>query len=277
MRNLKVIFSLVLILIISVKCSEEIEPLQIEKPTITLSGSSNQPSNGKTEAGVYDPNGGTFYSGDIMNIKWSFLTCTRCFDWISEDIDIDLYKGNSLILRIASNVPFFDPSNYDWEIPSLTMTGSDFNIRITSTTNSSNWSKSSNFSLITPSTGCFYSHWKLTGIPTSGSSPSNSTVQYRIKEDGLGSYAKANAPVMRFYSGAPINIVYNGITYYSSGYTALDIPINSSTSCNGVNPVINAPLKFQKIGSSTTSVSVLIQSVSSGHYFYHGYHTIFIY
>lgn len=279
MKNFKLIYiALSFFFILFTQCSEDIEPNVEKRPTIILSKDSKNPENGKTEALVNPSYYGTYNSGDIMNIEWDFLLC-GC-DWTSEYINIDLYKGTSRIGRIASAVPFFDFNNpnglgeYDWTVSSMTTTGSNYKIRITNTGNSSEWAESGNFTLATPTSGCYNSYWNLTGAPTNGLISNNTTVQYKIREDGMTNLALANAPVLRISSNQPINVIYNGVTYYTSG--TVDVPITASVNCSGTNPVINAPLKFQKIGGGYVFVSVLLNSVTQGHLFYHGYHSFYV-
>jgi hypothetical protein len=279
MKKGHIILFLVCTLLVTSRCTDENEPLaqQDEKPTLTLSRAIEPGSSGRTNANITSTHYGTYYSGDVMYIEWSYVLC-GC-DWAT-NLNIDLYKGSTYVGRIATDVPFFGtPSgggHYDWTITSVSMTGSDFRIRITSTTNSSNWAESNDFTLVTPGSGCFYSTWNLSGAP-SGYVPNNTTVQYQIQETGLASQVQANSPTMRVISYSPLNVVYSGTTYYCPGGAGVNIPITGTTACSGSNPAISAPLQFKLIGGGTNTAIVTLGSVSAGHFYHHGYHSFYMY
>ena len=74
------------------------------------------------------PNGGeTLYKNSAYTITWS--------DNISEDVLIELYKGGSLDRMISSGTA--SDGSHDWTVPGDVGTGSDYQIKVTSTTNSS--------------------------------------------------------------------------------------------------------------------------------------------
>ncbi len=77
---------------------------------------------------VTAPNiGGTWEPGDTINIGWS--------DNISENVKIDLYKGG--IFQSTINSTTESNGSYSWTIPADLTAGTDYNIKIASTTNSS--------------------------------------------------------------------------------------------------------------------------------------------
>jgi len=264
------------LLLIIISCDDNVE-LQPSNKMVSLGLLSESENNARTEAIVIQPGTGTFYAGQTMVIQWGFLTCL-CNDWISDFIHIELYKGSTFVATIARNVPFFDANNqsyYNWLIPSVPQIGNDFNIRIVNASKVNQIGYSSEFTLTTQAGTCNYSFWSLSGMP-SGYISSGSTVNYNINETGQTILAQANSPTMKVFSYDPINVVYNGLNYYCPGSSGVLIPINGSMNCSGNNPVISAPLKFNKIGSGT-SVIVTLNSVSTNHIFSSGYHSYSVY
>lgn len=263
-------------LIIVTSCNKE-EVVQ-EQPKLKINtGLLKYLSNGRTDAVIVQPNGGAYNTGNTMAITWGLVTCTGCGDWSSQFINLDLFKGGAKILTIASNVPFIDSnaqSRYNWNIQTTVPVGSDYKIRISNSSNSSQFSDSNNFSLVTPSSGCFYSYWTLSGIPSLIFG--TTTVNYSINASAQLSQTYKNSPVMRIISYDPITITYNGTSYYCPGAAGVNIPINSSANCNGSGSSINVPLRFSKTGSNTT-VIVTLNAVSAGHSFANGYHTFYFF
>jgi hypothetical protein len=86
---------------------------------------------------VTSPNGGeTWLTGISESITWN--------DNISENVKIELYKGGSYYSTVTSSTP--SDGTYSWTIPALS--GTDYEIRITSINNSSIWDDSnSNFTI----------------------------------------------------------------------------------------------------------------------------------
>ncbi|WP_420318983.1 matrixin family metalloprotease [Ekhidna sp.] len=122
---------------------------------------------------------------------------------------------------------------------------------------------------VTPDPSCCeYSHWKLTGLP--GSNVSNGdTVKYKIKEvTSNKDYINANTAKIRVTANNwPINVVYEGQSYgvQANQYRDFTIPVNSG--CEE-NPIETVPLTFYRLqmpGYQNLSVTVKLQSVSSGH------------
>ncbi len=71
------------------------------------------------------PNGGqTFNQGQVINVKWNF-------DFVTDDIAIDLYKGETNVSRLASGIAVND-GNEDVTIPSGISYDSDYRIAISS-------------------------------------------------------------------------------------------------------------------------------------------------
>jgi hypothetical protein len=262
--------SVALIVVFALSCSKELEnPQKQQKLKIELGTVTQNLSGGRTDAVILTPSTGTFNAGNTMNITWSFLLCL-CNDWTAQFVNIEIWKGAYRITRIASNISFIDPATpgagkYNWVIPSMVSTGSDFFIRIINTANSTQIADSQTFSLVTPSIGCYFSEWRLLMPPIYNTVPNNTTLQWQIKENGLAQSILTNNPsIVAIVDNSPINIIYNGTTYYCpTGYSI--IPINGTTGCSGINPIINVPLTFQKIGGFA-SVRILLQSVSPGHY-----------
>ncbi|UXE66128.1 MAG: hypothetical protein KA713_16965 [Chryseotalea sp. WA131a] len=270
MKNHSLIKLLAVILIVVVSCNKE-EVRQ--KPRLKIdTGLLKYFGNGRTDAVIVQPNGGTYYTGNTMAITWGLVTCTGCGDWSSQFINIDLY-GGGVGFRIASNVPFIDSnfqSQYNWAIQTTVPAGSNYKIRISNSANSSQFSDSNNFSLVTPNTGCFYSHWTLTGAPSF--IYGKTTVNYSINASAQLLRTYANRPIMKVFSYDPITINYNGTSYYCPGAAGVNIPINSSFNCSGSGSSISAPLTFSKTGSSTTII-ITLNAVSKGHSFSNGYHS----
>ncbi len=91
---------------------------------------------------VESPNGGeNFQRGTSHNIIWN------SFGPVGSDVRIELFKGGGLNLKIASSTD--NDGSYVWPIPSDQAIDSDYQIKITSTTNSSYYDYSNdNFSII---------------------------------------------------------------------------------------------------------------------------------
>jgi Ser-Thr-rich glycosyl-phosphatidyl-inositol-anchored membrane family len=263
--------SVALIVVFALSCSKELEkPQEQQKLKIELGTVAQNLGGGRTDANIITPGTGTFNAGNTMNISWSFILDGS--DWTSSLVNIELLKNPTSIqsvARIARDIPFFDAANsggnqYNWTIPSMASTGNDFFIRITNAANNTQFADSQLFSLVTPSTGCFFSRWSLMPAPIYSTVLNNSTLQWQIKEDALAQSVLANNPSLWVNANAPTNVTYNGITYYCSG--TVIIPINGTTGCSGIDPIINAPLTFQKIGTGFVFIQVALQSVSTGHY-----------
>jgi plastocyanin len=80
------------------------------------------------EVTVITPNGGESYlQGSTQNITWS--------DNIAEDVKIDLYKGGAFLQQIVGSTP--STGSYSWIIAGAQQPGTDYKIRITSTTQGS--------------------------------------------------------------------------------------------------------------------------------------------
>lgn len=77
-----------------------------------------------------------------------YTNSISCTDNISENVKIDLFKNNSLLSNIAYST--FSDGSYDWPIPSGTVAGSDYQIKITSISNSSVYDLSDYFTISTP-------------------------------------------------------------------------------------------------------------------------------
>ena len=88
---------------------------------------------------VTSPNGGeSWTAGTSYNITWT--------DNISENVKIELYKGGTFNSTINSSTA--SDGTYSWTVPTSLTTGSDYKIRITSTTWSSLYDESnSNFTI----------------------------------------------------------------------------------------------------------------------------------
>lgn len=87
---------------------------------------------------------------------------------------------------------------------------------------------------------------------------------------------KATTSITRIASNVPF-ANSSGISQYNwiipaMVSTGVVIPIDSSIGCSGSNPIISAPLTFERISTYSVYVNVYISSVSPGHYFDSGYH-----
>jgi len=91
---------------------------------------------------VDSPDGGeSLQRGTSYNINWS------SFGGVGSDVRIELFKGGVLNLKITSSTE--NDGSYVWSIPSNQTIDSDYQIKITSTTNSSYYDYSNdNFSII---------------------------------------------------------------------------------------------------------------------------------
>ena len=82
------------------------------------------------------PNGGEAWCQELpYDITWT----SAC---ISGNVNIELYKGDSLNSTIASDAP--DSGLYIWTIPATQTLGTDYKVRVTSVTDSSIWDESDN-------------------------------------------------------------------------------------------------------------------------------------
>ena len=78
---------------------------------------------------VTSPNGGEKWArGTIHVIKWSSMGNPGLF------VKIQLYKGGVLKSTISSSTP--NDGSYSWKVPTNQMLGTDYKIKITSTSNS---------------------------------------------------------------------------------------------------------------------------------------------
>jgi len=83
---------------------------------------------------VAAPNGGeSWTAGSTSTISWTYTGSPGTY------VKILLYKGNSLNRTISSYAPIGSngSGSYNWAIPSTQASGSDYSIRVTSTSNSS--------------------------------------------------------------------------------------------------------------------------------------------
>ena len=105
--------------------------------TITKASSSTTTGGGDTLK-IIAPNGTeVFTTGTMVPIRW---------DKGDGKVEIELLKGAQGVLRITASAP--NDGAFDWTIPSTLATGSNYKIRITSTTDSSNTDSSdSNFTI----------------------------------------------------------------------------------------------------------------------------------
>jgi len=78
---------------------------------------------------VTSPNGGeSFIAGNVVPISWSYKGNP------SANVKIRLYNGTILKSTIAASTPLSN-STFNWTIPSKQLPGSNYKIKITSTTN----------------------------------------------------------------------------------------------------------------------------------------------
>ncbi len=99
---------------------------------------------------VTSPNGGeNWQAGSTQTIQWSYIGNP------GSDIKIELLKGGVVNKVIVSrySIGSGGAGTYDWKIPSNQILGTDYNIRITSTTNSAYIDTSDgNFAIVAPET-----------------------------------------------------------------------------------------------------------------------------
>ncbi|OUL26103.1 hypothetical protein BV372_27350 [Nostoc sp. T09] len=90
---------------------------------------------------VTSPNGGeSFQVGSTYNITWN--------DNISENVKIDLYKAGSLYSTLFSST--ISDGIESWYVPTNLVAGSDYQIRVSSTTNANVWGFGNSYFSITP-------------------------------------------------------------------------------------------------------------------------------
>lgn len=94
------------------------------------------------EITVTVPDGGWWQVGSELPVRWDSAH-------YSGDVKIELYKGNVLVRIITSGTP--DDGFYDWPIPEDgSLTGNDFQIKVTAVADSSCYDYSYNFGIGTP-------------------------------------------------------------------------------------------------------------------------------
>ncbi|MEO1052849.1 MAG: hypothetical protein AAFX87_19600 [Bacteroidota bacterium] len=163
MKNTKFKHSFILILFLNMlfmACSEEELSVQEEQSEVDLQielfKSDQQPGKvSENAAFVFDPAGETITVGQYSRVTWGILTC-GC-DWTANTVNIDLYKGSTLIRRIGTNVNFWD-FEYDWRVPSDHIVqggGDNFKIKMTDTSNAQLYAFSGEFTII-PINGIYY-------------------------------------------------------------------------------------------------------------------------
>ncbi len=94
------------------------------------------------------PNGGEqWQAGTTAAIKWNYTGNPGSY------VKLDLYKGSAFYSTIASSVQIGSngSGSYSWTIPSSQAVGSDYQVMVTSTTNTSYYGESGNyFSIVAP-------------------------------------------------------------------------------------------------------------------------------
>lgn len=84
-----------------------------------------------TSIAVTAPNGAvTWVAGTTQTIEWTYTGNP------GTNVNIELYKGEELIQTLSPDWPI-SKGSYDWAIPSTQVAGSDYKIKITSTSNAS--------------------------------------------------------------------------------------------------------------------------------------------
>jgi len=218
---------------------------------------------------VTDPNGGeNWLQGSSQYITWD--------DNISENVKIQLYKGSNLNSIITNSIS--SNGSYSWTVPSGQTPGSDYRIKITSTTNSSLFDYSNSY--FTISTTLPSSPSTLTATATSSSqinlswsNIANEDGYYIFRANSLGgtySYiATTNTNVITYANtGLLSNTEYcYKVKAYNSAGNSGDSPANCATTngtvqtnlliqnltiYNGQNECYNATNTITVAGSGTT-------------------------
>jgi hypothetical protein len=150
---------------------------------------------------VVSPNGGEkWVRGTIKQIKWSYTSNSGTY------VKIELLKGGILNRVITSNTP--NDGSYSWAIPVGQALGTDYKIRITSTSNSAYKDTSNgNFAISNP---------YITVIsPNGGENWARGTAHtINWKKDGnVGSYVK-----IQLYKGGILNKVIISSTANDGSY-----------------------------------------------------------
>jgi len=84
------------------------------------------------------------YSGSSLYLSWG--------DNLTENVKIDLYKGSSLYANIGTFISSNYLLYYNWTIPTSVPAGSDYKIRISSSTNSTVYTETPTFTISIPAT-----------------------------------------------------------------------------------------------------------------------------
>ncbi len=182
---------------------------QVNFGDYTIAYSSSDESSGI--AVTAPANGESWAAGTTKTIRWTYTGSPGSY------VKIELYKGTSLNRTISSSASRGSSGNgsYNWAIPSTQTSGTDYTIRVTSTSNSAYTSSSGQFTITPPppagitvtaanggeiwKRGTYqYIHWTYTGSPGSyvkiellkGGTVVNRTItsSASIGSSGSGSY-----------------------------------------------------------------------------------------
>jgi hypothetical protein len=178
---------------------------------------------------VTSPNGGeTLVRGAVATLTWSYTGNPGA------SVKIQLYNGTTLIRTITSSTPL-SAGTYKWAIPSLQSLGSNYKIKITSTTNST-ISDTSNgtFTIAKPS---------ITVIsPNGGESFSRGSV-IPIRWSSVGSPG-ANVKIL-LYKGFYISRTITTSTSMSAGTYNWTIPLTQT---------VGSTYKIKIVSTTSSSV-----------------------
>jgi hypothetical protein len=208
-------------------CNNLEDPTLVRKsPIVNLSSLDNDQSNGRIDASITNPTGGTFIEGNTMSIGWDFVVCGCGSDWSASGINIDIFNGNTFIQNVATNVPFY-LFNFNWIIPyrysvdGLGWSGTNnLKIKITSVNNSENVAYSGYFTiakgtlpLAPKSFASLYDYWSNPNsvhLEFSYSERANYyELSYAINYDQSVWYSLGNTSQEHYFASVIPGVMYN--------------------------------------------------------------------
>ena len=203
-----------------------------ESTTVSDSITLNE-STTTTSITVASPNGGeTWQAGSTKTISWNYTGSPGSY------VKIELLKNDSTYTTITSSTSTGSSGSgsYNWMIPASQTTGSDYKIRVTSTTNSSYTDTSnSNFTISSSKSDLVIQN--LSASPSSGSAGSSTTVSFTIYNQGNGT-ANSSTTNIR------INSSSSGVSTSDTLLTSISTSSISSGGTSYVNQSVTIPSSF---------------------------------
>ncbi len=188
---------------------------------------------------VTSPNGGEAWAlGQTNFIQWN--------DNISENVAIDLYKGATLITHLTSSTAGIGA--YAWTISTTNVPGTNYSIRVSSSTNAAVYGTSSApFSIVVDAPS-------VTAQPTNQSVVAGNNAQFSATVAGA-------SPLTYQWRQNGTNLVNGG---NASGATSNVLSLVSVTTSNAGNYTLVATNTYGAVTSSVVTLTVLLPPTITG-------------